>query len=324
MFFHVKELQFQAKPERPDPIYAKRLQELLGGQFGEMTVMMTYLFQGWNCRGPEKYRDMLLDIATEEIAHVEMLSVMISRLLEQAPVNDQEDAVAKHPVISATMGGTNPEQVILAAMSPQHEINSGQGAVPKDSMGVPWSGSYIGSSGNLLADFRFNLMAESQGNLQAARLYGMTEDRGVREMLSFNIARDIMHQNQWQAAIEELQTEGLHQFIVPDTFPLDRVMLSQAYTFWNLSQGEESRQGRWANGKTPDGNAEFQYLAQPKPLTTDIGMAPPADPRLMGTQKQPMAPIAQGPNPVDGQSIPNYVRPDVLLQDGEMNSAAQP
>ena len=53
MFFHVEELQYQARPERPDPLYAKKLQEMLGGQIGEMTVMMAYLFQGWNCRGPE-------------------------------------------------------------------------------------------------------------------------------------------------------------------------------------------------------------------------------------------------------------------------------
>jgi Mn-containing catalase len=92
MFFHVKELQYDARPERPDALYAKRLQELIGGKFGEMTVMMSYLFQGWNSRGPAKYKDMLLDIATEEIAHVEMLSVMISRLLDGAPVNEQEDA----------------------------------------------------------------------------------------------------------------------------------------------------------------------------------------------------------------------------------------
>jgi len=55
-----------------------------------MSVMMTYLFQGWNCRGPEKYRDMLLDIATGEIGHVEMLSVMIARLLEEAPLTLQD------------------------------------------------------------------------------------------------------------------------------------------------------------------------------------------------------------------------------------------
>ena len=86
MFFHVKEMQFDARPERPDPVYAKRLQELLGGKFGEMTVMTSYLMQGWSCRGPQKYRDMLLDIGTEEMAHVEMLATMIARLLETAGV----------------------------------------------------------------------------------------------------------------------------------------------------------------------------------------------------------------------------------------------
>src|SRR5919206_5385497 len=113
MFFHVKELQYQAAPERPDPIYAKKLQEILGGQFGEMTVMMAYLFQGWNCRGPEKYRDLLLDIGTEEIAHVEMLSVMIARLLEGAPLNVQEDAVVQSPTVGAAMGGADVRAAVF-------------------------------------------------------------------------------------------------------------------------------------------------------------------------------------------------------------------
>jgi Mn-containing catalase len=73
---------------------------------GEMTVMNAYLFQGWNCRGPEKYRDMLRDIGTEEIAHIEMLSVMIARLLEGAPLKTQEEMVtAASPTMAAAMGG---------------------------------------------------------------------------------------------------------------------------------------------------------------------------------------------------------------------------
>jgi len=61
----------------------------------EMT-MMQYLFQGWNCRGPAKYRDMLLNIGTEEIGHVEMLATMIACLLDKAPIKMQEDG-AKDP-----------------------------------------------------------------------------------------------------------------------------------------------------------------------------------------------------------------------------------
>ncbi len=189
MFFHVKELQYDAKPDMPNPVYAKRLQELLGGKFGEMTVMMTYLFQAGNCRGPQKYRDMLFDIGTEEIAHVEMLATMIARLLETAPVNEQEDTAQKIPVVGAVLGGTDPREIIFSAMNPQHEIVTGQGAAAKDSVGNPWSGAFVASSGNLLADFRYNLMAQSQGNLQASRLYQMTDDTGVRNMLSRSTSR---------------------------------------------------------------------------------------------------------------------------------------
>jgi len=305
VFFHVKALQYNAKPERPDPVYAKKLQELLGGKFGEMTVMMSYLFQGWSCRGPQKYKDMLLDIGTEEIAHVEMLSVMIARLLEGAPLNAQEDA-AKNPIAGAALGGLDIKDVV-AGMNPQHGIVSGGGPEAKDSQGVPWSGHFTTASGNLLADFRWNLMAESQGNLQVGRLYNMTDDVGVRDMLSFNLARDIMHQNQWAAAIAELQTDGLHQFFVPDGMPLDRIMTEQAHTFWNCSQGEESGQGRWASGPTPDGMGEFQYLANPQPLTADIGEPPQPDPRLHGTAKQPVPPTSFGPNPLADRDSPGLV-----------------
>lgn len=298
MFYHVKELQYQAMPEKPDPIYAKKLQEILGGQMGEMTVMMAYLFQGWNCRGPEKYRDMLLDIGTEEIAHVEMLSVMIARLLEGAPVKAQEDGAAANPIVSAVMGGTDTRDAIVASMNPQHAIVTGGGAAPKDSMGFPWNGNYIAASGNLLADFRWNLMAESQGNLQVSRLYEATEDRGVRDMLSFNLARDYMHQNQWAAAIEELNADGLEEFLVPGTMPLDRVRMDQAGTFWNCSAGTESRQGRWASGPRPDGLGTFEYVTEPQPLTADVASAPQPNPLFHGTARQPTPPTSSGPNPV--------------------------
>lgn len=252
MFFHVKELQFEARPDRPDAVYAKKLQELIGGQYGEMTVAMQYLFQGWATRGNEKYRDLLLDIGTEEIGHVEMLATMVARLLDDAPLDAQEKA-AQDPVIGAVMGGMNP----------QHAIVSGLGARPSDSVGNPWMGSYITASGNLLADFRSNLNAESQGRLQAARLYEMTDDRGVKDLLSVLIARDAYHQNQWAAAIAELEEkEGL---LVPSTFPREKERLDIAYTLYNFSAGEESSKGRWANGPALDGQGNYEYVSQPKP-----------------------------------------------------------
>ena len=157
MYTHDKRLQFEAKPERPDPLMARRVQELIGGQYGEITVMMQYQFQRWNCRHPVKYKDLIMDTGTVEIGHVEMLATMVARLLEGAPLETQEAAMASDPSIAAVIGGMNP----------QHAIVTGSGAAPRDSNGVPWSGAVIIASGNLLADFYANVNAESQGRLQS-------------------------------------------------------------------------------------------------------------------------------------------------------------
>ena len=144
MFLHTSRLQFESKPDKPDPVYAHKLQELIGGAYGEMTVTMQYLFQGWNCRMPGKYKDLIMDIATEEIGHVEMIATMVARLLEGAPATATTKAAAADPVVGAVLGGMDPQQAIV----------SGGGALPADSNGYPWNGRYIVASGNLLADFR--------------------------------------------------------------------------------------------------------------------------------------------------------------------------
>ncbi|MFS1284547.1 manganese catalase family protein [Enterococcus lactis] len=271
MFRHQKELQFEAKPDRPNPLIAKYLQELIGGQYGEMSVAMQYLFQGWSCRGEEKYKDMLMDIATEEIGHVEMLATMVARLLEGAPVEDQEAAMQKDPTIGAIISGMNPQHAIVAGLEPR----------PADSVGNPWSGAYIIASGNLLADFRANLNAESQGRLQVARIYEMIDDRGVKDMLSVLLARDSYHQNLWECAVKELE-EKEGSILVPSTFPRDKERKDIAYDFYNFSEGDQSSEGSWASGKALDGEGEYQWLKEPK----IEGAAPklePVTPKMYGT-----------------------------------------
>lgn len=271
MFRHQKELQFEAKPDRPNPLITKYLQELIGGQYGEMSVAMQYLFQGWSCRGEEKYKDMLMDIATEEIGHVEMLATMVARLLEGAPVEDQEAAMQKDPTIGAIISGMNPQHAIVAGLGPR----------PADSVGNPWSGAYIIASGNLLADFRANLNAESQGRLQVARIYEMIDDRGVKDMLSVLLARDSYHQNLWECAVKELE-EKEGSILVPSTFPRDKERKDIAYDFYNFSEGDQSSEGSWASGKALDGEGEYQWLKEPK----IEGAAPklePVTPKMYGT-----------------------------------------
>ncbi|MDT7788741.1 MAG: Mn-containing catalase [Pseudonocardiales bacterium] len=271
MFLHTSRLQFEAKPDRPDTHYARKLQELIGGAYGEMTVTMQYLFQGWNCRMEGKYKDLIMDVATEEIGHVEMLATMVARLLEGAPADVTAQAVADDPVMAAVIGGMDPQQAIV----------SGGGPTLSDSNGVPWNGRFIVASGNLMADFRANVAAEAQGRLQTARLYNMTDDSGVRDMLKFNLARDTAHQNMWLAAIEELQEDGLEGPISPSAL-FDEEYAEHASTIWHNSDGALGAEGGWASGTTPDGAHEFSYVMNPEPLGGHAS-APKPDPLLYAT-----------------------------------------
>jgi len=278
MFFHRQELQHKAKPDRPDAVYARKLQEVLGGQYGEITVAMQYGFQSWNAHIPGKYRDLLFGIGAEEFGHVEILATMIAQLLEKAPVGITSDAIQKDPTVAAVLGGTDL----------QHAIVAGAGARPVDSMGNPWSAGYITASGNLLADFTANANAEMQGRLQVARLYHMTDDHGVRDLLGFLLARDTMHQNQWMAAVAELQQDGLEEFPVPSNFPQSKEDQNVNYQYINFSNGATASEGSWASGPTPDGKGTFSYVAEPP---AGVPMPPPTHPdsRFYGTTEIPNA-----------------------------------
>jgi Mn-containing catalase len=265
MFFHKQELQHKSSPDKPDALYARKLQEVLGGQYGEITVAMQYGFQAWNSHLPGKYRDLLYGIGSEEFGHVEMLAIMIAQLLENAPTESTEAAVTSDPTLAAVIGG----------MDVQHAIVAGAGARPVDSNGNPWQGSFITASGNLLADFMANANAEMQGRLQVARLYHMTDDAGVKDLLAFLLARDTMHQNQWIAAARELQEEGLEGLPVPSKFPLENEQRDVAYTYLNFSDGQAASEGSWASGPTPDGLGEFSYAEGPG---SSVPMPPPPQP----------------------------------------------
>jgi Mn-containing catalase len=283
VYRHTKQLQFTSKPDKPDALLAMKMQELIGGQFGEMTVMMQYLFQGWNCRVPGKYKDMILDIGTEEIGHVEMLSTMVARLLEGAPSEVTEKAVAANPVLAAVIGGMNP----------QHAIASGGGALPRDSQGVPWNAGYIIASGNLLTDFRSNVSAEAQSRLMTSRVYNMTDDSGVREMLKFNLARDTWHQQQWLLGIESLVSDGLSESVLEDSNGQNEDQV-QNHTFWSFTEGSQAGEGRWAQGQTLVGNQEIIYQPEPLPLTDDVNILPPPDPKLYATYDGSQGPPKPG------------------------------
>jgi Mn-containing catalase len=247
MFYHDKNLQYTVRVDKPNPVFAKMLQQAIGGVEGEIRVMLQYLFQAWGSRGPTKYRDMLLETGTEEIAHIEMLSTAVAMNLDHAPASMQEDA-AQNPMIAAVLGGMNP----------RHYLSTGFAALPVNSNGVPFDCSHVYASGNIAADMYSNVAAESTGRVLATRLYNMTDDPGMKDMLSFLIARDTMHQQQWLAVIEELGGyEGV--LPIPNSFPQSQEHQDFSYTFLSTGiDGVEAPQGRFTSGTSLDGKSTFR------------------------------------------------------------------
>ncbi len=250
MFYHDKKLQYEVRVEKPNPAFAKLLQQAIGGIEGEIRVCLQYLFQAWGNRGPTKYRDMLLDTGTEEISHIEMLSTAVALNLEGA-TNELKDKVAgENPIVSSILGG----------MDPRHVLSSGLAAMAVDSNGVPFNGSWVVGSGNIAADMYANVMAESTGRVLATRLWELTDDPGMKDMLAFLIARDTMHQNQWLAVIEDLG--GLNANLpIPNTFPMTEQVREFEYAFvsTNIEQ-PPAPDARWASGPSIDGKGEFKYI----------------------------------------------------------------
>lgn len=265
MFYHDGgKLQYEVKVDAPNPMFAKALQQAIGGIQGEIRVCLQYLFQAWGSRGPTKYRDMLLETGTEEMAHIEMLATAVALNLEGAPL--EQEKAAEDPMVAAVMGGMNPQHVITTCMA----------AMPVDSSGVPFNCSHVYASGNAAADMLANAVAESTGRVLAVQLFRMTDDPGMKDMLRYLIARDTMHQNQWLAAWEELGGRENHP--IPNNFPQSEEPEEFNYTFLTFGKDDSVPQpeGNWSEGESFDGRSTFNIERMtPRGAKPDLGKASP-------------------------------------------------
>ena len=265
MFYTDYKLQYPVRVETPNPVFARALQQAVGGIEGEIRVAMQYMFQAWGMRGPAKYREVLLNTAAEEWGHVEMLATAVAMNLEGAPLELQEQA-AQDGAVGSVMGGRNFRQYLSAGLA----------ALPVDADGVPFASSNVYASGNIAADMYANVTAESTGRTLATRLYNMTTDPGMKDMLAYLIARDTMHQNQWLAVLEDVGGREA-QFPIPNSFPQSQENQDVNYAFLGFTQdGAEPPRGRWSDGPSIDGNGTFTLEPwEPQGDVPDLGAPAP-------------------------------------------------
>jgi Mn-containing catalase len=256
MFHHVKDLQFNARVSRPDPRFANLLLEQFGGENGELAAAMQYFTQAFGAKvpHPDKY-DMLMDIATEEFSHLEIVGATIQMLLKG--VNGElKDAADQSEIMQVMHGKAAKEDIIHQAVfaNPQFAIITGGGVTPRNSQGIPWCASYIHSNGDLTVDLRSNLASESRAKLVYEHLMKFTDDPYIHETLSFLMTREVAHYKMFEAAL----------LSIPNNFPPGVLAADPRFTqqAFNMSDGQTVR-GPWNEGEMPGTGLNFEYIADP-------------------------------------------------------------
>lgn len=256
MFHHVKELQFNARVSAPDPRFASMLLEQFGGANGELSAAMQYFTQAFSARQPhpDKY-DMLMDIATEEFSHLEIVGATITMLL--TGINGElKDAAEQSDLMRLLKGKGEKEQLIQeAATNPQFLAVSGGGPTVTNSQGVPWSSAYIHANGDLTVDLRTDIAAEARAKIVYEYLLQFTNDPLVKESLNFLMTREVAHMQMFTAALSTIQPN----------FPPGVLLTDPHYThlYFNMSNGRSVR-GPWNQGQGPWGPGQsWEYIADP-------------------------------------------------------------
>jgi Mn-containing catalase len=258
MFLHNKDLQFEVRVSDPDPRFATLLMEQFGGANGELTAALQYFTQAFVLRekNPKMY-DLFMDIATEELSHLEMVGSMITMLLDG--LNDNlKIANEKCDWMPAMASRDGRDQVIHSvAIAPAFLALSGGAPDVKDSNGNNWTGAFIDANGDPAVDLRNNLAAESRAKVVYEYLKQFTDDPGVQETLTFLMTREVAHYQQFTAALNELPVN-----FPPGTLSGDNRFQNVAF---NMSNGGESVRGPWNQGQGPwPEGIQWEYIEKPE------------------------------------------------------------
>ncbi|MFO7721246.1 MAG: manganese catalase family protein, partial [Gillisia sp.] len=255
MFHHVKELQFNARVSKTDVRFAKLLLEQFGGPNGELKAAMQYFVQAFGCRKPHpEVYDMLMDIATEEFSHLEIVGATIQMLL--TGVNGELKNAADESDLTKMLDGKAAKENYIhdAMINPHFFLVSGGTPTLTDSVGNPWSATYIMGMGDLTADLRLNIGAETSAKMVYENLMKFTDDVLVLESLRFLMTREVAHFQMFQAALASIQPN----------FPPGILQSDPRFSnkYFNMSNGKDFK-GPWNEGKSPELGEEWQFIANP-------------------------------------------------------------
>lgn len=231
MFMHNKRLQYTVRVAEPDPVLASYLLEQFGGPDGELAAAMRYFTQGLGEDDPGR-KDLLLDIATEELSHLEVIGSIVAMLNKGVKAQISEGAMEEAEMyLALNQGGNSHTQAILY----------GGGPALTNSSGVPWTAAYVDTRGDPTCDLRSNIAAESRAKIVYERLINATDDPGIKDALGFLMTREVAHQKSFEKAL----------YAIEDNFPAGKLpgIDKFANLYVNASQGEGDMEGSWNAGE---------------------------------------------------------------------------
>ncbi len=193
MYHHVKKLMYTVRVGTPDPRFGRMLLEQFGGANGELAAAMQYSIQGLNCDDPAR-KDLLMDIGTEELSHLEVIGTLAR--LHLKPTNVTRSAAEADPLIAICGGG---------------------GVNLFNSQGNPWTADYLKISGQIEVDLRNNIAAEARAKIVYERLIDFTDDAGSKDALQFLMTREITHMKAFMKALDSLGKGALEIGARPPT-----------------------------------------------------------------------------------------------------------
>lgn len=226
MSMHNKRLMYTVRISAPDPMLATLMLEQFGGSQGELAAAMRYFTQALADDDPGR-KDMLYDIATEEMSHPEIIGSIFC-MLNKGMKGKIAEGVGKAAELLAeiTQGGESHTTSILY----------GGGAALVNSAGVPWTAAYIDSIGDPTCDLRSNIAAEARTKIVYERLINITDDPGLKDALGFLLTREIAHQKSFEKALYAIE---------PNFLPGKKEF---ANVYYDMSQGDDDLRGPWNCG----------------------------------------------------------------------------
>jgi Mn-containing catalase len=231
MFAHNKRLQYTVRVSESNPGLANLLLEQFGGPQGELAAACRYFTQALAEDDPGR-KDMLMDIATEELSHLEVIGSLVAMLNKGNKGKLAEGVDTEAEMYRQISGGGNDSHVT--------QVLYGGGSPLINSAGVPWTAAYIDTIGEPTADLRSNIAAEARAKIVYERLINCTEDPGVKEALGFLMTREIAHQKSFEKAL----------YAIEPNFPPGKLQGDPRFTgvYFNMSQGEGDARGSWNQG----------------------------------------------------------------------------